>query len=140
MTGMRTALVLSLAALSLASRPALAQNQVSAESPDKKSVAKADKDTITVSDVGSGRVLMKIKAHKKDVTALAYGPDGKMLVSADGAGEVCFFDAATGKMVRKLEAAPGINKLEFSADGRTLEAKAPGATRKFDVATGKELK
>jgi WD40 repeat protein len=140
MTRTCSALLLSLVALALAAGRAPAQAQVSADSPDKARVAKAEKETITVSDVKSGKILMKIKAHKKDVSALAYAPDGKVLVSADGDGEVCFFDAATGRMVRKINAAPGVNKLEFSRDGRDLTAKAPGATRKFDVATGKELK
>src|SRR3954467_1426650 len=70
-----------------------------ASSPAGKLVATADKDTVTVSTGQPPKILLKVRAHKDDVTALAYSPDGKTLVSADKAGKVNLMDAATGKLL-----------------------------------------
>src|SRR4051812_37658791 len=84
-----TALVL---AGSLLAPPARAQQQnITAKSPDGARLALAEKKTISVADVKTGKLLMKMAAHTKDVTALAYSPDGKMLASADQDGKVNLF-------------------------------------------------
>ena len=116
------------------------QQEIKAKSPDGARVATAKDKTINVADSQTGKLLISIKAHTKDISALSYSPDGKLLASADGDGNVRLFDIATGKALLHLKANPGVNKLEFSADGRKLEAKAPGGARKYDVATGKEEK
>ena len=107
-----------------------------AKSPDGKRIASADDKTVTVSE--NQRVVMKILAHKAAVTAVAFSPDGKLLVSADKDGKVNLMDAATGKQLRTFDSVAGANKIAFSADGRVLEVKSPTVTKKYDPATGAE--
>src|SRR5262245_46205914 len=126
--------------LALAAAALARQQNVTAKSPDGKRLASASGKTINIADEQTGKLLIRIQAHTRDVSALSYSPDGKFLASADGDGNVRLYDAATGKNTLQIKANPGVNKLEFSADGRKLEAKAPGGVRKFDVATGKEEK
>jgi WD40 repeat protein len=114
-------------------------NKVTAKSPDGKRLATADKTDVQIFDDATGKIVIKIRAHQADVSALAYAPDGKLLASADKDGSVCLIDAATGKLSLKLKAAAGVNKLTFSQDGKTITVAAPGATRKFELATGKEV-
>src|SRR5437899_2710636 len=75
----------ALAALALAALAgrAGAQQAVTARSPDGARVATAKQKTIDVFDAKTGKVLMRMVAHKADVSALAYAPDGKLLASGD---------------------------------------------------------
>src|SRR5262245_4138605 len=81
--------------------PSLAQTP-RAVSPDGKLEAIAKDKDITVSTGQPPKILMKMRAHTADITALAYSPDGKMLFSADKDGTVNTFDSATGKTIRKI--------------------------------------
>ncbi len=62
--------------------------------------------------------------------ALRFSPDGQLLYSA-GVHEVLVWDAATGKLVRRIAGLPQrIHALRFSPDGRTL-AVAGGAPGEY---------
>jgi WD40 repeat protein len=119
--------------------PAIAQTP-RAVSPDGKLEAIAKDKVITVSTGNPPKLLMKIAAHTSDITALAYSPDGKMLLSADKGGSINTFDQATGKQIRKVAGPVGITALTISPDGRTLIVKAGKVTKKYNLATGAEIK
>jgi WD40 repeat protein len=138
---MTRTLLLAALLLGLGAALVLAQGakSVSAKSPDGKLLATADKKIIKVGDAATGKLLLSVRAHQDDVTALAWSPDGKLLVSGDGGGKVCVIDVATGRVSLTIKAGQGLNKLTISADGRTVTAASPGATRKYDLATGKEI-
>jgi WD40 repeat protein len=119
--------------------PALAQTP-RAVSPDGKLEAIAKDKIITVSTGQPPKILMKIAGHTSDITALIYTPDGKMLLSADKGGSINTFDQATGKQIRKVLGPKGISGLSISPDGRTLFVKAGKVTKKYNVATGAEIK
>jgi WD40 repeat protein len=74
---------------------------------------------------------------------ICFAPDGKSLF-AGGSGEnhVTVWEAATGKLVRRFEAAKGGHLvLAITPDGKTLAATdAWGACRLWDVASGKPLR
>ena len=92
--------------------------------------------------------------HSKGVTAVAFSPDGKRLVTAGFDGEVLVWDTARGQLLRSLSLGPGFaHDLDVSPDGGTavvaLElpqdfvngrwtAREPahGAIRHFDLETG----
>jgi RNA polymerase sigma factor (sigma-70 family) len=95
------------------------------------------------------------RQHEVEVTALAFAPDGKTVVtqSSDAPG-TRLWDVATRREVRRLGATPGARRiheivraqvngfapnLAFSPDGKLLAAgTAHGAVRVWEVAGGKE--
>ncbi len=59
--------------------------------------------------------------HPGEVQIVVYSPDGKLLATAPHGLTVYLWDAATGKLVRRLETKEGsVRGLTFSADGKTL--------------------
>lgn len=113
------------------------QQQITAPSPDGKRTVSAKNQIITVTDNKTNKAIISIRSHRADITGLAFSPDGKLIGSVDKDGVLNLFDTATGRLLRKIKAGVG-GGLSFSKDGKTLEVKSPNATKKFDVATGKE--
>jgi WD40 repeat protein len=76
--------------------------------------------------MSSGRLRQSLRAHRGDVWALAFSPDGKVLVSGDGdwsrAGPVKMWDAATGEAHGELAHTGEVLCVAFSADGKRLAA------------------
>jgi WD40 repeat protein len=79
--------------------------------------------------------------HGDTVTALVYSPDGRTLISAGWDGTVRFWDAATGKELRRLAAyRHSFVQLALSPDGRTLASVGGENTvRVWDAGSGKQL-
>ncbi len=92
-------------------------------------------------DPATGKELRQLPAHCEwGVTGLLDGPpDGKMLLSAGLGGEICRWDAASGKEVNHFELGEGGSPPLLSPDGKTLAEIAFGKGGSFyDVATGKK--
>ncbi|HYV34771.1 MAG TPA: sigma-70 family RNA polymerase sigma factor [Gemmataceae bacterium] len=71
-----------------------------------------------VARIGTTRFLQEWGGY---LYPIAYTPDGKHLISIDGGKAVVFWDAATGKEVRRIEAKKeGIYTFVLSADGTQL--------------------
>jgi WD40 repeat protein len=79
--------------------------------------------------------------HASAITALAFAPDGKTLVSATLGRTVRFWNVATGQLVRRLGNLPPADALALSPDGKTLAlGNDHGYLGLFHAATGKPVR
>jgi RNA polymerase sigma factor (sigma-70 family) len=136
--------------------------------PDSKSLAAGGRsELVRIWDMATGKILctpesqspwesLPVQFDKKELRhpqeelrhpkigglALAFAPDGKLLAGGNKDGTIRFWDAATGKELRRLEGhGRGVTSIAFAPDGKTLvSSAAEEAIRLWDVATGKELR
>jgi RNA polymerase sigma factor (sigma-70 family) len=73
--------------------------------------------------------------HGNSVYGMLLSPDGKTVVSYGGNPSITFWDAATGREVRRLP--KGAQAAAFTPDGRTLISFGDYEARFWDAATGK---
>lgn len=120
--------------------------------PDGKTVAVTSwSSVIQLWDVATGRELHRLKGHKVGVVALAFSPDGQLLVSGaadiyDHRGEpldvpIRFWSVATGQQVFQIEGEKwDVNSVAYAPDGRTIASGSDdGTVRLWEVASGQEL-
>ncbi len=71
----------------------------------------------------------------------AYSPDGKLLAGAAWDGTITLWDAATGRLVRRMKADTPVRAVAFHPDGKTLASGDNGAVVTiWDVATGQPIR
>jgi WD40 repeat protein len=126
-------------------------------SPGGSRVAAPDGPFAVVLDVTTGKVICRFVGHEPvpndrganngaHVECVAFSPDGRRVASGGAEGLAFVWDAATGKLLRRLQGHENpVNAIAFSPDGRTV-ATASGSpenhkeqtVRLWEVATGKE--
>ncbi len=78
--------------------------------------------------------------HQNATMSAVFTRDGKTAIVGDAAGNVVFWDVATGREVRRLRQTPGvIHALAITADGNTLASGSWGKVFLWEVAKGKIL-
>ncbi len=118
-------------------------------SPDGTSVAWSDRDSpptnpsyrreIQICDVATGQKRIVLKDH---AYAMAYSPDGTVLVSGDW-DTIRFWDIATGRDLRAIKirlGGYGLSTMAVSPDGKTLACGGWGGLMQLlDLRTGRSL-
>jgi WD40 repeat protein len=81
-----------------------------------------------------------VKEHRLAIRCLAYSPDGRVIATGGGDGDVRLWEAATRKPLAELEGHTNyVKTLAFSPDGKTLATGCDDRTVKlWDVSSGKE--
>jgi WD40 repeat protein len=100
-----------------------------------------DEITLRLWNVNSGTLLHAIEADSlREVTSVAYSPDGSYVLSAGNDGIVKLWNAANGSFVRSFEAPWAINAIAFSRDGtRVVAASIFDKLRLWNAATGEVI-
>ncbi len=104
----------------------------------KTLAAVCDDHSVRLIDLADGKDRCRITGRKGG--PVAFTPDSRFLVGADGDGDFIFWDSETGKESRRFSGSAGQPwNLSFSPDGRTLAIGCfDHSIRLFDVQTGKE--
>lgn len=111
-------------------------------SRDGKKVATSPRGTFQLWDVSSGNQINSRDGHRFPINALAYSPDGRLIVSAGDTDQAIIWDAVTGRELRTL---PGhtsyIRSVAFTSDGRGIVSGCgDGKLRLFETTTGKQVR
>jgi RNA polymerase sigma factor (sigma-70 family) len=121
-------------------------------SPNGRLIASTDHYTIRLWDVAGQKELQAIGGYSGFLTGVFFAPDGKTLVSAGTNGTFCFWDAATGKELRRIKTptkARHVEGLALSPDGKTVAGwgqddgpglQVQGQVHLWNVDTGREVR
>jgi WD40 repeat protein len=93
-------------------------------------------------DAQTGEKLRTFNGYTKDITSLAFTPDGRYVVAGGDDKTIVFWDVTNGKIVQTLTGHTlRTYALTFSADGRTLlTGSLDGTARLWDWQSGRELR
>src|SRR5262249_32960831 len=74
----------------------------------------------------------RLRGHNRQICAIAFSPDGRLIATAAQEETIVLWDAATGKEVGRLSGHRGwVEALAFSPDGKTLVSGSPDTTILF---------
>ena len=114
-----------------------------AYSPDGKMIASSGSSdgTIQLWSVGAGKHLLTLEGHTEAVTALAFAPDGKTLVSGSNDDTIRVWESPTGTRKRVLTGhSNDVKAVVFSRDGKMIASGSKDASvRLWDSKTGRFL-
>jgi hypothetical protein len=111
-----------------------------ASSRDERRLASAGEKLITLWDVLSGQQVA-VLTHDANVTALAFSPDNKILISTSESGAVWFWNADTGQPIQAHKAhSDAIFSLALSPDGLLMVTAGRDNTVLWDLVGQKPLR
>jgi WD40 repeat protein len=109
--------------------------------PDGKTLAASGGSTIRLWDVDSVKRLLFPGMHDFQIASIAASPDGKRLATSGySEGQLCVWDAASGKLLHSHVQPRGGLTTCFSADGRLVASGGGTALTLWEADTGKEWK
>ena len=114
-------------------------------SPDGRTLAISEFNTVMLFDAATGTLLHTIDGHvgrHQDVESMAFSPDSSILATGSvhallEKGELFLWDVATGQQKTNFTKHVGnVYSLSFSPDGKILAAGSDDTVHLMDVATG----
>jgi WD40 repeat protein/serine/threonine protein kinase len=123
-------------------RPLLLEPATAAAfSPDRRTVLTANSwhNTASLWDIVSGKEIATFR-HTDSVEAVAFGPDGRTVLTGGWDKTARVWDVASGKELATLPHAEWVEAVAFSPDGGTVLTGCRDKTaRLWEVASGKEI-
>lgn len=89
--------------------------------------------------VATGKLLERIEDRAWTGSAVAYSPDGKVLVTAGESKSARVWDLATRKCLHQLHHPDGVTDVAWSPDGKLLAAATPTTVCVWEVASEAKL-
>ena len=95
--------------------------------------------TARVWETATGREVARM-THDDSVTAVAFSPDGRYVVSESGDGTARVWEAASGREVARLPHDDRVTAVAFSPDGRyVVSGSEDNTARVWEAASGREI-
>ena len=109
-------------------------------SPDKRYYARGTREII-VRDTRDDHVVKRLWGHQKWITALAFSPDGRSILSGDEGGNLILWNVKLGIAVKEFSGhLAAITSIDYSAAGRFVATGSWDNTcRVWNVASGQEV-
>jgi len=111
-------------------------------------IARFNRDNPLSPDDQQPRLVVQLGHASEGVTATAYSPNGRFILTGSYDKTACLWDAASGRELRRFSGhAEPVNAVAFSPDGRliltgsgTVENSKDNSARLWDIETGRELR
>jgi WD40 repeat protein len=113
--------------------------------PDSKTIAGPRFDyqkshQIILWDTQNGSIKQRLIGHSKEVGAVAFSPNGKLLASGSYDKTVKIWNTETGKLEKTVQISQSVEAVSFSPDSTIVRsADTAGTVQQWQIATGKLL-
>jgi WD40 repeat protein len=112
-------------------------------SPDGKHIVSGGytESSLKLWDISTGKEIMTLAGHTKNIDSVAFSPDGSQIISASRDNSIKLWEVDTGKEIRTFTGHTGpVLSATFSNDGRYAASGSSDKTIKlWDVSSGKEI-
>jgi eukaryotic-like serine/threonine-protein kinase len=113
--------------------------RIASGSGNRSSLVAKDPGVVTIWDEETGKKLLSLQGHTKDIRELAFSPDGKRLASCSSDKSVILWDIETGGQLFTIKDDPdGPWCISISPDGGSLAVGGRRNVRLFDANSGQE--
>jgi WD40 repeat protein len=108
--------------------------------PDGKNIAVGHHSRIQLINRDNGKEILLPVGHQLNVVQVVFAPSGKTVITGN-AESIIWWDARTGREIRRLDEGKHFGYYQLADDGRTAHTSVRGGEKvtAWDLETGKEL-